>query len=79
MLSILSRVALPLMESLCVSKAAALRFAEGVRAELNVQDTWVAAVIPGAVDTDLSKGFSPPKNGARSSCRNGARSDQRGC
>ena len=61
MLSILSRVALPLMGSLCASKAAALRLIEGVRAELNAQNTLVTAVIPGAVDTDMSKDFPPPK------------------
>jgi NAD(P)-dependent dehydrogenase (short-subunit alcohol dehydrogenase family) len=61
MLSILSRVALPLMGSLCASKAAALRLTEGVRAELNAQNTLVTAVMPGAVDTDMSKDFPPPK------------------
>ena len=61
LLSILSRVALPLMGSLCASKAAALRLTEGVRAELSAQNTLVIAVMPGAVDTDMSKDFPPPK------------------
>ena len=38
----LSRVVLPLMESLCASKAAALRLAEGVRVELNAQKLFRA-------------------------------------
>ncbi|MGH1491077.1 MAG: SDR family oxidoreductase [Acidimicrobiales bacterium] len=61
MLSILSRVNLPLMGSLCASKAAGLSLAQGVRAELAAQSTHVLAVMPGAVDTDMSKDFPPPK------------------
>ena len=61
MLSILSHVALPLMGSLCASKAAALRLTEGVRAELDANNTLVMAVMPGAVDTDMSRDFPPPK------------------
>ncbi len=61
MLSILSRVNLPLMGSLCASKAAGLSLAQGVRAELAGQSTQVVAVMPGAVDTDMSKDFPPPK------------------
>ncbi len=61
MLSILSRVNLPLMGSLCASKAAGLSLAQGVRAELAGQSTQVVAVMPGAVDTDMSRDFPPPK------------------
>ena len=61
MLSILSRVNLPLMGSLCASKSAGLSLAQGVRAELAAQNTAVVAVMPGAVDTDMSKDFPPPK------------------
>lgn len=61
MLSILSRVSLPLMGSLCASKAAALSLTQGVRAELARQGTQVIAVMPGAVDTDMSRDFPPPK------------------
>ena len=61
MLSILSHVALPLMGSLCASKAATLRLTEGVRAELDASNTLVIAVMPGAVDTDMSRDFPPPK------------------
>lgn len=61
MLSILSRVNLPLMGSLCASKAAGLSMVQGVRAELDGQGTAVVAVMPGAVDTDMSKDFPPPK------------------
>jgi NAD(P)-dependent dehydrogenase (short-subunit alcohol dehydrogenase family) len=61
MLSILSRVSLPLMGSLCASKAAGLSLTCGVRAELAKQGTQVVAVMPGAVDTDMSRDFPPPK------------------
>lgn len=61
MLSILARVNLPLMGSLCASKAAALSMTQGLRAELAAQGTRVVAVLPGAVDTDMSRDFPPPK------------------
>jgi NAD(P)-dependent dehydrogenase (short-subunit alcohol dehydrogenase family) len=61
MLSILSQVSLPLMGSLCASKAAGLSLTVGVRAELARQGTQVIAVMPGAVDTDMSRDFPPPK------------------
>jgi len=61
MLSILARVNLPLMGSLCASKAAGLSMVQGIRAELAAQNTAVVAVMPGAVDTDMSKDFPPPK------------------
>jgi NAD(P)-dependent dehydrogenase (short-subunit alcohol dehydrogenase family) len=61
MLSILSRVNLPLMGSLCASKAAGLSLTLGIRAELARQGTAVIAVMPGAVDTDMSRNFPPPK------------------
>ncbi len=34
---------------------------QGVRAELAGQGTLVVAVLPGAVDTDMSRDFPPPK------------------
>ena len=61
LLSILARVSLPLMGSLCASKAAGLRLTQGVRAELAANGTQVLAVMPGAVDTDMSRDFPPPK------------------
>ena len=60
-LSILARVNLPMMGSLCASKAAGLSLTQGVRAELANQGTRVLAVMPGAVDTDMSRDFPPPK------------------
>jgi NAD(P)-dependent dehydrogenase (short-subunit alcohol dehydrogenase family) len=61
MLSILARVNLPLMGSLCASKAAALSMTQGVRAELKKQGTMVIAVMPGAVETRMTEMLPPPK------------------
>lgn len=61
MLTILSRVPIPLMGSYCASKAAGLSMTQGVRAELAGQGTLVVAVMPGAVDTRMSEGFQGPK------------------
>ena len=61
MLSILSLVNLPLMGSLCASKAAGWSLTQAVRAELKAQGTHVMGVLPGAVDTDMTKGVEVPK------------------
>jgi len=62
MLSILARVNLPLMGSLCASKAAALSMTQGVRAELAGQGTRVIGVMPGAVRTRMTEGLDIPKS-----------------
>ena len=56
MLSILARVSLPAMGSLCASKAAGWLMTQGIRAELAAQGTHVMAVLPGSVDTDMTPG-----------------------
>jgi 2-keto-3-deoxy-L-rhamnonate aldolase RhmA/NAD(P)-dependent dehydrogenase (short-subunit alcohol dehydrogenase family) len=61
MLSILSLVNLPLMGSLCASKAALWSLTQAVRAELKAQGTHVMGVLPGAVDTDMTAGVNVPK------------------
>jgi NAD(P)-dependent dehydrogenase (short-subunit alcohol dehydrogenase family) len=62
MLSILSRVSMPAIGSLCASKAAALSMTQGIRAELAKQHTLVIGVMPGAVDTDMARDFQGPKD-----------------
>ena len=62
MLSILSRVSMPAYGSLCASKAAALSMTQGVRAELAKQHTLVIGVMPGAVDTDMTRDYQGPKD-----------------
>lgn len=61
MLSILSRQNLPAMGSLCASKAAEYSMTQGVRAELAADGIKVFAVMPGAVDTDMTRDFQGPK------------------
>jgi NAD(P)-dependent dehydrogenase (short-subunit alcohol dehydrogenase family) len=62
MLSILSHVNLPLMGSLCASKAALYSLTQALRAELKAQGTHVMGVLPGAVDTDMTAGVNVPKS-----------------
>lgn len=57
MLTILSRVNLPMMGSYCASKAAALSLTQGLRAELGPKGVRVAAALPGAVDTRMTAGL----------------------
>jgi 2-keto-3-deoxy-L-rhamnonate aldolase RhmA/NAD(P)-dependent dehydrogenase (short-subunit alcohol dehydrogenase family) len=61
MLSILAHMNLPMMGSLCASKAAALSLSQALRAELAGQGTRVVGVLPGAVDTDMTRGLTIPK------------------
>ncbi len=61
LLSILARGNLPMMGSLAASKAAELSMTQGLRAELAAQGTHVMAVLPGAVDTDMTRDFDGPK------------------
>jgi len=61
MLSILAHMNLPMMGSLCASKAAALSLTQALRAELRSQGTRVVGVLPGAVDTDMTRGLTIPK------------------
>ena len=55
MLSILARINFPPEGSYSASKAAALSLTQGVRAELAPQKTLVIAVMPGRVDTDMTR------------------------
>jgi 2-keto-3-deoxy-L-rhamnonate aldolase RhmA/NAD(P)-dependent dehydrogenase (short-subunit alcohol dehydrogenase family) len=61
MLSILAHVNLPLMGSLSASKAALLSLTQAIRAELAAQGTHVMAVLPGAVETDMTAMLTIPK------------------
>ena len=60
-LSVAAHVPMTSMGSLCASKAAALRLTECVRAELSVQRTFVAAFLPSALDTDMTRGLELQK------------------
>ncbi|HEY9663609.1 MAG TPA: SDR family oxidoreductase [Allocoleopsis sp.] len=61
MLTMLAKVNFPLNASYCAAKAATLLATQGIRAELAAQKTLVVGVLPGTVDTGMSKDFPPPK------------------
>lgn len=61
MLTIVSHVNLPLMGTYAASKAACLSLTQGIRAELMPWGVRVVGMFPGAVDTDMSSDFPPPK------------------
>ena len=61
MLSILARVNLPIMATLCASKAAALSLTQAARAELARDGIAVIGVMPGAVETRMTAHLSIPK------------------
>ncbi len=61
LITVLAHVNLPLMGSYCASKAALLSLTQGVRAELAASGVAVIGVLPGAVDTVMTKDFPPPK------------------
>ncbi|MEO6024083.1 MAG: SDR family oxidoreductase [Burkholderiales bacterium] len=59
--TIVARVTIPSLGSYCASKWALYSLTQGVRAELAKQDTFVASVNPGAIDTDMAKGMEMAK------------------
>lgn len=61
MLSILGKVNFPMNASYSASKAAGILMTQGIRAELAAQGTLVVGVMPGTVDTEVSKDFPLPK------------------
>jgi NAD(P)-dependent dehydrogenase (short-subunit alcohol dehydrogenase family) len=60
-LSNLSLVHIPFYGFYCASKAAAWSATHGFRAELRPQKTLVIAVLPDAIDTEMSTEFDGPK------------------
>ena len=61
MLSVVSRVNMPLLGTYSASKAAAWSLTQAVRGELAKQGTLVVGIFPGAIDTDMARGFDIPK------------------
>lgn len=61
-ISIVAKATIPAYGTYSASKSANLRMTESVRAELAAQHTFVQAVMTGAVDTDMAKGYDGPKN-----------------
>ncbi|MCL6753296.1 SDR family oxidoreductase [Nostoc sp. CCCryo 231-06] len=61
MLSILGKVNFPMNASYSASKAAGILMTQGIRAELAAQGTLVVGMMPGTVDTEVSRDFPQPK------------------
>jgi len=68
-LSVAAVAALPMIPAYSISKAAALSLSQSLRALLAGQGVKVHAVLPGPVDTDMSRGFDMPKASPESVAR----------
>lgn len=60
-LSILAQATAPVIGTYSASKAAALALTKGIRAELAAQGTFVVSVMPGTIDTEMSKDYAGSK------------------
>jgi short-subunit dehydrogenase len=60
-LSVTSVAPFPVIPSYSISKAAALSLTQSLRALLKRQGVSVHAVMPGSIDTDMTRGFDFPK------------------
>ncbi len=59
--SILAKVSLPALGNYCALKAALLSLSQALRGELRPQGVRVITVLPGTIDTDMSRPFDGPK------------------
>jgi|SRR6266850_5788089 len=59
--SILAKVNLPALGNYCALKAALLSLSQAMRGDLARQGVRVITVLPGTIDTDMSRGFDGPK------------------
>lgn len=59
--SILGKVSVPAMGNYCAMKAALLSLSQALRGDLAGSGVRVITVLPGTIDTDMSRGFSGPK------------------
>lgn len=59
--TILAKVNLPLVGTYCATKAALLSLGQALRAYLSDHGVRVITVLPGTIDTDMSRGVQVPK------------------
>lgn len=59
--SILARVNLPALGNYCALKAALLSLSQALRGDLSMRGVQVITVLPGTIDTDMSRAFDGPK------------------
>jgi NAD(P)-dependent dehydrogenase (short-subunit alcohol dehydrogenase family) len=68
-LSVAAFAPLPIIPAYSISKAAAFSMSQSLRALLAGQGVSVHAVLPGPVDTDMTRGFEIPKSSPESVAR----------
>lgn len=59
--SILAKVNLPALGNYCAQKAALLSLSQAMRGDLARQGVRVITILPGTIDTDMSRAFDGPK------------------
>jgi NAD(P)-dependent dehydrogenase (short-subunit alcohol dehydrogenase family) len=62
--SILGKVSLPMLGTYCATKAALLALSQALRGDLSERGVRVITVVPGTIDTDMSRAFAGPKMSA---------------
>ncbi|MGH9875276.1 MAG: SDR family NAD(P)-dependent oxidoreductase [Pyrinomonadaceae bacterium] len=62
--SILAKVSLPALGNYCALKAALLSLSQALRGDLGSRGVRVITVLPGTIETDMSRDFSGPKMSA---------------
>ncbi|HVG28453.1 MAG TPA: SDR family NAD(P)-dependent oxidoreductase [Pyrinomonadaceae bacterium] len=67
--SILGKVSAPALGTYCATKAAVLSLSQSLRGDLADRGVRVIAVLPGTVDTDMSRGFDGEKMAAEQAAR----------
>lgn len=67
--SILGKVSLPALGTYCATKAALLALTQSMRGDLAPHGVRAIAVLPGTIDTDMSRAFDGPKISAEDAAR----------
>jgi short-subunit dehydrogenase len=67
--SILGKVSAPALGTYCATKAALLSLSQSLRGDLAGSGVRVIAVLPGTIDTDMSRGFDVEKMTAEQAAR----------
>lgn len=67
--SILGKVSAPVVGTYCATKAALLSLSQSLRGDLIGSGVRVIAVLPGTIDTDMSRGFGGEKMTAEQAAR----------
>jgi NAD(P)-dependent dehydrogenase (short-subunit alcohol dehydrogenase family) len=71
--SVLGKVSAPALGTYCATKAALLSLSQSLRGDLSDRGVRVITVLPGTLDTDMSRGFDGEKMTPEQAARDGAR------